>query len=65
MVVGMDVGFVRRLRVSLHLGADVGRFFSVVSSGLFSGLEHGGHQMLGLNSRVILSPKHGANTKMG
>jgi hypothetical protein len=43
MVVGMDVGFVRRLRVSLHLGADVGRFFSVVSSGLFSGLEHGGH----------------------
>jgi hypothetical protein len=33
-------------------------------SGLSSGLEHGGHQMLGPNILVLLDPKHGKNMKV-
>jgi hypothetical protein len=32
--------------VDLHWDGDVGWFIAVVLSGLFSGLEHGGHQMI-------------------
>jgi hypothetical protein len=39
-----------RLGVDLRLGGDVGWFIAVALSGLVLGLEHGGHQMLGLNS---------------
>jgi hypothetical protein len=35
------------LVVGLHLDADVDWFFSVASSGLSSGLEHSGRQILG------------------
>jgi hypothetical protein len=44
---------------------DVGWFFSVVSSGLSLGLERGGHQMLGSNSRGLLDPEHGKNANVG
>jgi hypothetical protein len=52
-------GFGRRFGVSLRLGGDAGWFIFVASSGLSSGLEHGGCQILGPNSRRLLSPKHG------
>jgi hypothetical protein len=44
---GGGFGFDRRFVWSLRLGGDVGWFFSVASSGLSSGLEHSGRQMLG------------------
>jgi hypothetical protein len=58
---GLDRRFVWRLR----LGGDVGWFFSVASSGLSSGLEHVGCQMLGSNSRGLLDPEHRKNVKVG
>jgi hypothetical protein len=39
---GDGFGFGRRIDWSLHRGGYVGWFFSVSSSGLSSGLEHGG-----------------------
>jgi hypothetical protein len=45
-----------RFGVSLHLGRDVGWFILVASSGLFSGLEHGGCQILRLNSQSYVAP---------
>jgi hypothetical protein len=36
----------------------------VASSGLFSGLEHGGRQMLGSNSQRLPDPEYGKNTKV-
>jgi hypothetical protein len=56
--VGGMFGFDWRFRVSLHLGEHVHWFILETSSRLFSGLEHGGHQMLGLNGRSLFSPKH-------
>jgi hypothetical protein len=47
---GRRFGFDRRFVLSLRLGGDVGWFFSVAFSGLSSGLDHSGHQMLGSNS---------------
>jgi hypothetical protein len=44
------VGFGQRLGVDLRLGGDVGWLIAVALLELFSGLEHGGRQMLGLNS---------------
>jgi hypothetical protein len=44
---------------NLHLGKDIGLFFSVASSGLSSGLEHGGRQMLRSNSQGLLDREHG------
>jgi hypothetical protein len=55
---GGGFGFYRRFVWSLRLGGDVGWFFSMASSGLSLGLEHGGHQMLGSNSRGILDPEY-------
>jgi hypothetical protein len=46
------------LAVGHRLDANVGWFFSVASSGLSSGFEHGGCQMLGSNSRGLLDPEH-------
>jgi hypothetical protein len=51
-------GFGQRFRVGLSLGGDVGWFVWVASSGLSSGLDQGGRQMLGPNSRRLLGPKH-------
>jgi hypothetical protein len=45
------VGYDRRPGASLHL--------DVALSSLFSGLNHGGRQMLGLGYRGSLSPEHG------
>jgi hypothetical protein len=46
-----------------------GLFWSEVwgkpSSGLFSGLEHGGRQMLGSNNQGLLNPEHGKDAKVG
>jgi hypothetical protein len=53
------------LVMGLHLDANVGWFFSVASSGLSSGSEHGGRQMLGSDSRGLLNPKHGEECKDG
>jgi hypothetical protein len=64
MVVGMEVGFGRRFGVSLRLDADVGWPFLVASSGLCSGLEHGGHQMLGSNSIKLFVPEHRKNANV-
>jgi hypothetical protein len=50
--------FGRWFEVGLHLGGDIGWLLLVVLRGLSSGLTHGGHQMLGLNSRRLLSPEH-------
>jgi hypothetical protein len=47
---GGVAGFGRRLGVDLRLDGDVGWFVMVALSELFSGLEHGGCQMLELNS---------------
>jgi hypothetical protein len=58
MIVEIEVGFGRRFGVSLRLDADIDRLFSVASSGLFSGLEHGGHQILSLDSRRLPKPRH-------
>jgi hypothetical protein len=52
---GVDA-FGWNLGVDLHRDGDVGWFIAVVLSGLFSGLEHGGHQILGLNSRGYRVP---------
>jgi hypothetical protein len=54
------VGFGRRVGVSLRLGGAIGWFVLVASSGLSSGLEYGGCQMLGLSSRRQLNPRHEA-----
>jgi hypothetical protein len=54
---GVD-GFRWRLGVGLRIDGGVGLFIMVALSGSFSSLEHGGHQMLGLNSRGISSPEH-------
>jgi hypothetical protein len=47
---GGGFGFDRRFGISLGLGGDVGRFVLVASLELSLGLDHGGRQMLGLNS---------------
>jgi hypothetical protein len=52
---GWVVGFWRRLGVDLRLGGDVGWFVVVALSGLFLSLEHGGCQILGLNSRIYVA----------
>jgi hypothetical protein len=62
---GGGFGFHQRFVWSLRLGEDIGWFFLVASSGLSSGLEHGGRQMLGLNNRGLLDPEHGKNEKVG
>jgi hypothetical protein len=36
----------------------------VASSGLSSGLEHGGCQILGSNSQGLFDPEHGENAKV-
>jgi hypothetical protein len=46
---GKGFGFGWRFGVNLRLGGGGGQFILVALSGLSSGLEHGGHQMLGLN----------------
>jgi hypothetical protein len=43
-------GFGWNLGVDLHQDGDIGWFIAVALSGLFSGLEHGGRQMLGPNN---------------
>jgi hypothetical protein len=47
-----------RFCVSIRLGGEADRIAWVASSGLFSNLEHDRCQMLGLNSRGLLSPEH-------
>jgi hypothetical protein len=37
----------------------------VASSGLSLGLEDGGREILGSNSRGLLDPEHGKNVKVG
>jgi hypothetical protein len=64
-VVGGAVGEWLILTMGLRLDANVVWFFSVASSGLSSGSEHGGRQMLGSDSRVLLDPKHEENEKVG
>jgi hypothetical protein len=53
------------LAMGLRLDANVGWFFSVASSGLSSGLEHDGRQMLGSNDRGLLHHTHGEKCKGG
>jgi hypothetical protein len=53
---GGVAGFGRRLGVDLRLDGDVGWFVMVALSELFSGLEHGGCQMLELNSQSYVAP---------
>jgi hypothetical protein len=60
---GGGFGIDRRFEWSLRLGGDVGWFVFVALSGLPSGLEHGGHQMLGSNSQGLLDPKHGGKVR--
>jgi hypothetical protein len=48
--------FGRKFVVSLRLGGDTRWFILVASLGLSSGLEHGGHQILGLNSQSYVAP---------
>jgi hypothetical protein len=60
---GDGFGFDRMFVWSLRLGGDVGWLILVASSGLASGLDHGGHQMLGSNSRSLLDPKHGVKVR--
>jgi hypothetical protein len=57
---GKGFGFGQRFGINLRLGGDVGWFILVASLELFSGLEHGGHQMLELNSQSYVAP----NTKV-
>jgi hypothetical protein len=64
-VVGGVVGEWWILVVGLRLDANISWFFLVASSGLPSGLEHGGHQMLGSNSRGLLDLEHGGKCKGG
>jgi hypothetical protein len=59
MVGGMGVDFGQSLGVSPRLGGVIGWSISVALLGLSLGLEDGGRQMLGLNSRGLSSPKHG------
>jgi hypothetical protein len=47
--------FGRRFGVSLRLDKDVGWSVLVALSGLSSGLEHGGHKILGLNSQNYIA----------
>jgi hypothetical protein len=47
MMVGGGVGYWWILSVVLRLGASVGSFSLVASTGLSSSLRHGGRQMLG------------------
>jgi hypothetical protein len=60
---GGGFGFDQRFGWCLHLGGDVGWFILVALSGLPSGLEHGGCQMLGSNSRGLLNPEHGVKVR--
>jgi hypothetical protein len=62
---GGGFGFDRRFVWSLRLGGDVGWFVLLVLLGSPSGLDHGGHQMLGSNSQGLLDPEHRKNTKVG
>jgi hypothetical protein len=62
---GDGFGFDRRVEWSLRLGGDIGWFVLMVSSGLPSGLEHAGHQILGSNSQGLLDPEHRENAKVG
>jgi hypothetical protein len=50
--------FDRWFEVGLHPGGDVGWLILVALPGLSSGLTHGGHQILELNSPRLLSPEH-------
>jgi hypothetical protein len=54
---GGVAGFGWRIGVDLHLNEDGGWFGTVALSGLFSGLKHSGHQILGSNSQshVVLN----------
>jgi hypothetical protein len=52
-------GFGWKSGVSLRLDGDLDGIIWVALSGSFSSLEHSGHQMLGQNSRWLLSPEHG------
>jgi hypothetical protein len=47
---GVD-GFGWKLGVDLRRDGDVGWFIMMALSGLFLGIQHGGRQILGLNSR--------------
>jgi hypothetical protein len=55
-VVGFEGSFKARLR--LPIAGDAGLISWVTSSGSFSSLEYGGHQMLGLASKRLASSKH-------
>jgi hypothetical protein len=48
-----------RLGVDLRLDDDVGWFVTMALSGLFSGLKHGGRQMLRPNNRSHVVPNTG------
>jgi hypothetical protein len=56
---GGGFGFDRRFEWNLRQGGDIGWFVLVASSGLPSGFQHGGHQILGSNSQGPLNPEHG------
>jgi hypothetical protein len=58
MIGGKGVDFDQSLQVSLRLGLVTGGIVWVASSGLSSGLKHGGHQMLRSNSQRLLDPEH-------
>jgi hypothetical protein len=65
---GVD-GFGWRLGVGLRLDGGIGWFIEVALSELSSSLEHGGCQILGLNSRGLSNPEHeggkrGCDTKV-
>jgi hypothetical protein len=52
-----------KLGVGIRLDGGVGWFIEVALSRSSSSLEHGGRQMLGLNSRGLSSPKHEGECK--
>jgi hypothetical protein len=52
---GVD-GFGWKLGVDLRGDGDVGWFIMMALSGLFLGIQHGGRQILGLNSRGYRVP---------
>jgi hypothetical protein len=51
--------------VGHHLDANTSWFFSMASSRLSLGLEHGGHQMLGSDGQGLFDPEHRKNAKVG
>jgi hypothetical protein len=53
---GGVAGFGWKLGVDLRLDGDVDWFIMMALSGLFSGFEHGGHQILGPNSQSYVVP---------